>query len=34
LFLHTFLDAGLVLERLEEPEGREYPHIVALRMRT
>jgi len=34
LFLQTFLDAGLVLERLEEPEGREYPHIVALRMRT
>ena len=34
LLLQTFLDAGLVLERLEEPEGREYPHIVALRMRT
>ena len=32
-FLQTFLDAGLVLERLEEPEGREYPHIFALRMR-
>jgi hypothetical protein len=33
LFLQTFLDAGLVLERLEEPEGREYPYIFALRMR-
>jgi ubiquinone/menaquinone biosynthesis C-methylase UbiE len=33
LFVQTFLDAGLVLERLEEPEGRDYPHIVALRAR-
>jgi SAM-dependent methyltransferase len=33
VFLQTFLDAGLALERLEEPEGREYPHIVALRAR-
>jgi ubiquinone/menaquinone biosynthesis C-methylase UbiE len=33
LFLHTFLDAGFVLEQFEEPEGREYPHIVALRAR-
>lgn len=33
LFLHTFLDAGLALERFEEPEGRDYPHIVALRAR-
>jgi ubiquinone/menaquinone biosynthesis C-methylase UbiE len=33
LFLQTFLDAGLVLERLEEPEGREYPYILALRAR-
>ena len=32
-FLHVFLDAGLVLERFEEPEGRDYPHIVALRAR-
>lgn len=30
-FLHAFLDAGLRLERFEEPEGRDYPHIVALR---
>ena len=33
VFLHAFLDAGLVIERLEEPEGRDYPHIVALRAR-
>ena len=33
LFLHTFLDPGLVLERLEEPEGRDYPYIVAVRAR-
>jgi ubiquinone/menaquinone biosynthesis C-methylase UbiE len=33
LFLHAFLDAGLTLERFEEPEGRDYPHIVALRAR-
>jgi ubiquinone/menaquinone biosynthesis C-methylase UbiE len=33
LFLHAFLDAGLALERFEEPEGRDYPHIVALRAR-
>jgi ubiquinone/menaquinone biosynthesis C-methylase UbiE len=31
LFLHTFLDAGFRLDRFEEPEGREYPHVVALR---
>ena len=31
LFLHCFLDAGLALERFEEPEGRDYPYIVALR---
>jgi len=30
-FLHCFLDAGLALERFEEPEGRDYPYIVALR---
>jgi ubiquinone/menaquinone biosynthesis C-methylase UbiE len=30
-FLHCFLDTGLALERFEEPEGREYPYIVALR---
>jgi ubiquinone/menaquinone biosynthesis C-methylase UbiE len=33
LFLHTFLDAGLSFERFEEPEGRDYPYIVALRAR-
>src|SRR5439155_25730777 len=33
LFLQTFLDAGLVLERLEEPEGRGYPPVVGLRAR-
>jgi len=33
LFLETFLEAGLVLERFEEPEGRDYPHIVVLRAR-
>src|SRR5437867_4153601 len=27
LFVQTFLDAGLALERFEEPEGREYPYI-------
>jgi SAM-dependent methyltransferase len=32
-FLHTFLDAGFALERFEEPEGRDYPHVVALRAR-
>jgi ubiquinone/menaquinone biosynthesis C-methylase UbiE len=32
-FLHAFLDAGLVLEQFEEPEGRDYPYIVALRAR-
>ena len=31
LFLHCFLDAGLRLDRIEEPEGRDYPYIVALR---
>jgi ubiquinone/menaquinone biosynthesis C-methylase UbiE len=33
LFLHTFLDAGLTLEHFEEPEGRDYPYVVALRAR-
>jgi SAM-dependent methyltransferase len=33
LFLHAFLDAGFTIERFEEPEGRDYPHIVALRAR-
>ena len=31
LFLHCFLDAGLRLEHFEEPRGRDYPYIVALR---
>jgi SAM-dependent methyltransferase len=32
-FLDAFLDAGLVLERVEEPGEREYPHAIALRAR-
>lgn len=34
-FVQAFLDAGLRLERLEEPASpeREYPHLVALRCR-
>jgi ubiquinone/menaquinone biosynthesis C-methylase UbiE len=30
LFLQTFLDTGLRLERIEEPEQREYPFILGL----
>jgi ubiquinone/menaquinone biosynthesis C-methylase UbiE len=33
LFLQTFLDAGLRLERVEEPPEREYPHTLALALR-
>jgi ubiquinone/menaquinone biosynthesis C-methylase UbiE len=33
VFLQAFLDAGFGLEQFEEPEGRDYPHIVALRAR-
>ena len=33
VFLHAFLDAGLVIERFEEPEGRDYPYIAVLRAR-
>lgn len=33
LFLNTFIEAGLMFEHFEEPEGRDYPHIVALRAR-
>jgi ubiquinone/menaquinone biosynthesis C-methylase UbiE len=33
LFLHAFLDAGLAFEHFEEPKGRDYPYIVALRAR-
>jgi SAM-dependent methyltransferase len=29
LFLQTFLDAGLRLEQVEEPAGREYPFALA-----
>ncbi|HSC49555.1 MAG TPA: class I SAM-dependent methyltransferase [Gaiellaceae bacterium] len=32
-FLQAFLDAPLTLERLEEPEGRDYPHVVAVTAR-
>jgi ubiquinone/menaquinone biosynthesis C-methylase UbiE len=32
-FLQTFLDAGLHLERVEEPEEHEYPIALALRWR-
>jgi ubiquinone/menaquinone biosynthesis C-methylase UbiE len=33
LFLQTFLDAGLGLELIEEPDEREYPFGLALRWR-
>jgi SAM-dependent methyltransferase len=33
LFLQTFVDAGLGLERIEEPAEREYPFGIALRWR-
>ena len=33
LFLQGFLDAALAFERFEEPQGREYPYILALRAR-
>ena len=33
LFLQTFLDTGLQLERIEEPKEREYPFALALRWR-
>jgi SAM-dependent methyltransferase len=32
-FLQAFLDAGLRLERIEEPEERDYPYLLALRTR-
>jgi SAM-dependent methyltransferase len=32
-FLQAFVDAGLRLERIEEPEDREYPFGLALRWR-
>jgi len=33
LFLQTFLDGGLRLERVDEPAGREYPYGLGLRWR-
>ena len=33
LFVQALLDAPLTLERLEEPVGRDYPHVVALQAR-
>jgi ubiquinone/menaquinone biosynthesis C-methylase UbiE len=33
LFLQALIEAQLTLERFEEPEGRDYPHVVALRAR-
>jgi hypothetical protein len=33
LFLQAFLDAGLRLERIEEPEEREYPFALVMRWR-
>jgi ubiquinone/menaquinone biosynthesis C-methylase UbiE len=33
LLLQTFLDAGLRLEQIEEPEQREYPFLLGLRWR-
>ena len=33
VFIQTFLDAGFVIDRFEEPEGREYLHVAALRAR-
>jgi SAM-dependent methyltransferase len=32
--VHAFLDAGLVLESLDEPTNREYPHLIAFRWRS
>jgi SAM-dependent methyltransferase len=32
-FLQTFLDAGFRLERIEEPEERDYPYMLALELR-
>jgi len=31
-FLQSFLDAGFRLEHIEEPEGRDYPYMLALRL--
>jgi len=32
--VQSFLDAGLDVERFEEPGRREYPYMVALRCRS
>ncbi len=32
-FVSTFLDAGLRIERFEEPRARDYPQVVAPRAR-
>jgi len=33
LFLQAVIEAPMALERFEEPEGRDYPYVVALRAR-
>src|SRR5215208_2133979 len=33
IFLQMFLDTGLRLEQIEEPEDRDYPYLLALRFR-
>jgi ubiquinone/menaquinone biosynthesis C-methylase UbiE len=33
LFVQAVVDAPLTLERFEEPEGRDYPHVIAFRAR-
>jgi ubiquinone/menaquinone biosynthesis C-methylase UbiE len=32
-FLQSFLDAGFRFEHIQEPEGRDYPYMLALRLR-
>jgi ubiquinone/menaquinone biosynthesis C-methylase UbiE len=32
-FLQCFLDAGFRFEHIEEPEGRDYPYMLALELR-
>jgi SAM-dependent methyltransferase len=32
-FLQGFLDAGFRFEHIEEPEGRDYPYMLALKLR-
>jgi ubiquinone/menaquinone biosynthesis C-methylase UbiE len=31
-FLQSFLDAGFAFEHIEEPEGRDYPYMLALKL--